>query len=291
MRAAVEAEVARLGLGPRVRITGYVADDRLLAARVPRRPPLRPSERVRIVRSGPPRGVGPGDPGGGLAGRRDPGVRPRRDRPGGSSRRRTSRRSRGRCSNSGTTRSVGPPGERSGGPRSSPGTRGTGSWTGFSSVYEEVRSPVRIVQVTLRFDAPGGVETNVREVAKRVRGIGRRRPGVRERPVRRGPVGAPDRVRPGRRWGAGHPVPGDQAASIPGLTMPMWPGLDPGALGERGGRHSCPLSSLRARPPGGGGRPSARDPARSSRPTTIRPTATRAPGNGASCECRTTCSG
>lgn len=91
---------------------------------------------------------------------------------------------------------------------------------------------MRIVQVTLRFDAPGGVETNVREVAKRVKSAGddvlvyasdlydedrwERRtgypPSVDGVPVTRFPV-----VR----------------RAIPGLTMPMWPGLVP-ALSESG---------------------------------------------------------
>lgn len=85
---------------------------------------------------------------------------------------------------------------------------------------------MRIDLVTLRFDAPGGVETNVREIARRLRASGddarvfasdlydedrwERRTGyppeVDGVPVRRFPV---------------------YKRLIPGLTLPLWPGLIP----------------------------------------------------------------
>jgi len=91
---------------------------------------------------------------------------------------------------------------------------------------------VKVVHVTLRFDAPGGVETNVREVTRRLKAGGtdvevyasdlydegrwERRTGYRDIvdgvPVRRFPV---------------------EKRLIPGLTMPMMVGLID-ALAESG---------------------------------------------------------
>lgn len=91
---------------------------------------------------------------------------------------------------------------------------------------------MKVVHVTLRFDAPGGVETNVLEVTRRLRALGEeaevfasdlydegrweRRsnyaPEVQGVPVRRFPV---------------------VKRLIPGLTMPLWPGLLP-ALADSG---------------------------------------------------------
>ena len=83
---------------------------------------------------------------------------------------------------------------------------------------------MRIVQVTLRFDAPGGVETNVREVAKRVRAAGE--------DVRVFASDLYDEDRWDRRTGYAPVVDGVPVTrfpvvrrAIPGVTMPMWPGL------------------------------------------------------------------
>jgi glycosyltransferase involved in cell wall biosynthesis len=91
---------------------------------------------------------------------------------------------------------------------------------------------VRIVQVTLRFDAPGGVETNVREVAKRLKASGE--------DVQVFASDLYDEDRWERRTGYAPVVDGVPVTrfpvmkrAIPGLNLPMWPGLVT-ALSESG---------------------------------------------------------
>jgi hypothetical protein len=83
---------------------------------------------------------------------------------------------------------------------------------------------VRIAQVALRFDAPGGVETNVREVALRLRRMGE---DVRVYAsdlydeaawVRRHDFPATADGVPVRRFAV-------YKRLVPGLTMPLMPGL------------------------------------------------------------------
>lgn len=91
---------------------------------------------------------------------------------------------------------------------------------------------MKIAQVTLRFDAPGGVETNVREVSRRLRAMGHEvtvfasdlyDESTRERRSDYPPV--VDGV-PVRRFSVRHKL-------IPGLTLPMMVGLVD-ALAESG---------------------------------------------------------
>jgi glycosyltransferase involved in cell wall biosynthesis len=91
---------------------------------------------------------------------------------------------------------------------------------------------VKILQVTLRFDAPGGVETNVREVAKRLKAAGD--------DVQIYASDLYDEDRWERRTGYAPVVDGVPVTrfpvvkrAIPGLNLPMWPGLVP-ALSESG---------------------------------------------------------
>ena len=85
---------------------------------------------------------------------------------------------------------------------------------------------MRILHVTLRFDAPGGVETNVREVTRRLRAMGEE--------VRVFASDLYDEDRWERRRGYAPLVDGVPVTRfpvvrrlIPGLTMPLWPGLIP----------------------------------------------------------------
>ena len=91
---------------------------------------------------------------------------------------------------------------------------------------------MKIILVTLRFDAPGGVEQNVREVAKGLRGAGE------EVTVYASDLYAEDRWE--RRTDFAPVVDGVPVERfpvykrlIPGLTMPLWTGLVP-ALSRSG---------------------------------------------------------
>ena len=223
MRAAVEAEVARLGLGPRVRITGYVSDDRRLAAAFrDARLFVLPSEYesfglvlLEALAQGTP--VVASRVGGipefvpdGSAGR----LVPPSD---------VEALSRALLELWDDEKRQ----DRLGNVRADPGRPPVHVGPGRGPASRGLRGgpvPVRIVQVTLRFDAPGGVETNVREVAKRVEGSGD--------DVRVYASDLYDEDRWERRTGTprssmGCRSPGSRSIrrAIPGLTMPMWPGL------------------------------------------------------------------
>ena len=85
---------------------------------------------------------------------------------------------------------------------------------------------MKVVHVTLRFDAPGGVETNVREVTRRLRSLGE--------DVRVFASDLYDEDRWERRSDYAPVVDGVPVTRfpvvrqlVPGLTMPLWPGLLP----------------------------------------------------------------
>ncbi len=85
---------------------------------------------------------------------------------------------------------------------------------------------MRIVHVTLRFDAPGGVETNVLEVTRRLRAAGE---DVRVFASDLYDEDAWERRRDASTVVDGVPVTRFPVVRrlVPGLTMPLWPGLLP----------------------------------------------------------------
>lgn len=91
---------------------------------------------------------------------------------------------------------------------------------------------MRVVHVTLRFDAPGGVETNVREVTRRLRAAGE---DVR---VFASDLFDEDRWERRSTWAPtvdGVPVARFPVVKrlVPGLTMPLWTGLIPALVAAR----------------------------------------------------------
>ena len=163
----------QLGIARRVHVVGFVADEARLAAGVPGGASLRPAERVRGVRPRPPRGARAGNSRHRLAGRRHPGVH--RGRQGG-----LAGPSRRGCRASARRllalwddpelrrRGWGEYGRTEVVPRH--------SWEKVVDRLERhltgTTQSMNVAEVTLRFDAPGGVETTVQELARTIPSLG-----------------------------------------------------------------------------------------------------------------------
>ena len=169
--ARIHNLATQLGIAERVHVVGFVEDEaRLAAAFREARVFVLPSE-YRGVRPRPPGGARAGHSRHRLPGRRDPGVH-RGPQGGLADPSRRGARARGGLARPLGRPGVAPPHRRIRPDRGRPPAfLGRGRDAAPPSVRGH-RRPMNVAQVALRFDAPGGVETTVRELAIRLRSKG-----------------------------------------------------------------------------------------------------------------------